>query len=238
MLFKAPYALIVYLFLSAVMLSSEVILGACVKFPRDAEIPVVEVCEQEDVYSFQIGDVTRRYDKATFASLSKTAASDWLANADDSVIVDSSSPIQIWMTVPMANPEAAQPRMIVPTSRGNVSFWLDLDTVDWRFHDRESAILGKNQYPESFGYRPGIVLVQAKSGIDHQELEQSLVEQGATSVLETRPGSFEVRCKTFDEKSLVSSAIKLSSMVKHAQVNSVMEWIADRQMAFVIPTNP
>ena len=138
----------------------------------------------------------------------------------------------------MANPEAAQPRMILPTSRGNVSFWLDLEAADWRFQDRESAILGKNQYPETFGYRPGIVLVQAKSGIDHQELEQSLVEQGATSILETRPGSFQVRCKTFGEKSLVSSAIKLSSMVKYAQVNSVMEWIADRQMAFVIPTNP
>lgn len=238
MLLKAPFALIVYLFLTAVMLSSEVVLGACMKFPRDAEMPTVEVCEHDDVYSFQIGDVVRSYEKATFASRAKAAALEWLADVDDSVTIDSSSLIQIWMSVPMANPEAAQPRMIVPTSRGNVSFWLDLEAVDWRFQDRESAILGKTLYPETFGYRPGIVLVEAKPGTDHYELEQSLIDQGATSVIETRPGSFEVRCKTFDEKSLVSSAIKLSSMVKHAQVNSVMEWIADRQMAFVIPTNP
>jgi hypothetical protein len=228
----------VYLFLSAVMLSSEVVLGACIKFPRDADLPVVEVCEHEDVYSFQIGDVTRSYDKATFASLAKTAASDWLANADDSARIDSSSPIQIWMTIPMANPAAAQPRMVLPTSHGNVSFWINLEAADWHFQDRESAILGENQYPETFGYRPGVVIVQAKSGIDHFELEQSLLERGATDVIETRPGSFEVRCKAFGEKSMVNSAVKMSSMVKYAQVNSVMEWIADRQMAFVIPTNP
>jgi hypothetical protein len=138
----------------------------------------------------------------------------------------------------MANPEAAQPRMIIPTSRGNVSFWLDLEANDWRFQDRESAILDQKNYPETFGYRPGVVLVEAKSGIDHHELEQSLMDHGATSVIETRPGSFKVQCKTFGENSLVRSATKLSSMVKYAQVNSVMEWIADRQMAFVIPSNP
>lgn len=237
MLFKVPFALITYLFLTAVMLSSEVVLGACVKFPRDAEIPAVEVCELDNSYSFQIGDVMRRFDKATFANRAKIAASEWLASADESVSMDLSSSIQIWMTVPMANPEAAQPRMIIPTSKGNVSFWLDLESNDWIFQDRESAILGKMHYPDTFGHRPGIILVEAKPGIDRYELEQSLIEHGATNVIETRPGSFEVQCKTFGERSLVNSAGKMSSMVKYAQVNSVMEWIADRQMAFEIQTN-
>lgn len=235
---KTPFALLAYFFLTALMLSSEVVLGACVKFPRDAEIPAVEVCEDDDAYSFQVGDVMHRYDKATFASRVKTAATEWLALADDSVTMDASSPIQIWMSVPMANPEAAQPRMILPTSRGNVSFWLDLDAAEWHFQDRESAILGTKDYPETFGHRPGIVLVEAKSGIDTSDLVHNLLDRGATSVIETRPGSFEVQCKTFAEKSLATSAGKLGSMVKYAQVNSVMEWIADRQMVFAIHTNP
>jgi hypothetical protein len=235
---ETPYTLIMYLFLTALMLNSEVVLGACVKFPRDAEVPAVEVCDNDDVYSFQIGDMKRLFDKSAFAMRAKAAALEWLSDANESVVMDESFPIQIWMTVPMANPAAAQPRMIIPTSRGNVSFWLDLDAVDWRFQDRESAILEKTDYPNSFGHRPGVVLVEAKSGIDPYDLEQSLLDRGATRVTQSNVGSFEVQCKIFDEKSFATSAGQLSSMVKYAQVNSVMEWIADRQLVFAIPVNP
>jgi hypothetical protein len=121
---------------------------------------------------------------------------------------------------------------LVQTSSGWVSFWFDLNKLEWEFDDAESAILGKDSYPQTYGYRPATIFVQSLPGTNPEQVEVALRAHGATAILDRGNGSFEARCGIFEEKKLAMEAAKMKDLVKHAQVNSVMEWIADRQMAF------
>lgn len=230
--------LLMCLFLASILAGSEIAFGSCIKYPREAETPTVEVCEHADSYSFRIGDHTRGFLKDDFARQISSAARVWLSRHGHQATLTRTASIQIWMSIPMANPEAAQPRALIETSAGLISFWFDLNKLDWEFDDNESAILGADKYPASYGHRPASVLVQAHANISTDTVERLLHQQGATSIVDKGNGVFEARCKIFDEKKLVASAAKLTNVIKYAQVNSVMEWIADRQMAFAFTATP
>ena len=218
--------------IASLMASSEIAFGSCIKFPRDAEQPTVEVCEHSDAYAFRIGNHTQSFLKNEFSLKISEAARIWLSSHGKLTSLPKSTTIQIWMTVPMANPEAAQPRALVQTANGWVSFWFDLNKLEWEFDDTESAILGKDSYPQTYGHRPATVFVQSLPGTNPELVESALRAKGATAILDRGNGSFEARCGIFDEKKLATQIASMKDLVKHAQVNSVMEWIADRQMAF------
>jgi hypothetical protein len=136
----------------------------------------------------------------------------------------------------MANPAAAQPRAIVQTSQGKLAFWFDLKASNWVFTDKETAVLGKTSYPDSFGHRPSTVLVKAHENTSAADLEAALVQQGAKQVIHNGNGWYVATCGLFGEKSFSDLATKSRpDVIKSAQTNSVMEWIADRQMAFSFP---
>ena len=232
---RSPFMLC--LILATLLASSEIAFGSCIKFPRDAEYATVEVCEHSDSYSFRIGDHTQGFLKEEFSQRLSTAARNWLSSHGQLASLPKSSNMQIWMTVPMANPEAAQPRALIQTSGGWISFWFDLNKEDWEFEDHESAILGKESYPTSYGHRPATVFVQSHPETTFETVESALLARGATAVSDKGNGVFEARCEVFDEKKLAAEAGKMTNVIKYAQVNSVMEWIADRQMAFSFKTD-
>jgi hypothetical protein len=221
------------IFLS-LMARSEVAFGSCIKFPRDAEIATVEVCEYADSFLFRIGDNAKSFFKDEFSRNITIAAQEWLSEHNNTVKLPEDSVIQIWMTVPMANPLAAQPRAVVSTSSGWISFWFDLNKFKWHFQNKETAILGNESYPQSYGHRPASIFVQSQPDISAETMSALLHHQGATSVVNRGNGTFEATCKIFDEKKLASRVNAIKAYVKYAQVNSVMEWIADRQMAFLV----
>lgn len=220
------------LLLLSVMASSEIAFGSCIQYPRDSEDPIVEVCEHSDSYIFRLGDMSRAFSKEEFRLSIQRAAFNWLSEHDQAAILPATSVAQIWMSIPMANPEAAQPRALILTSSGWVSFWFDLNKMDWEFADRESAIIGKESYPKSYGHRPGFIMVQSHSTASAESVEEALLNLGAITVVHRGQGVLEASCKIFDERELAERARSRSDMIKHAQVNAVMEWIADRQMAF------
>jgi hypothetical protein len=136
------------------------------------------------------------------------------------------------MTVPEVNPEAAQPRFIVSTDAGTISFWFDLWTDDWAFSDKETAVFGSRNYPDSFGFRPQTVLIQAQQGVSSEQVRTALLNCGANQVVDQGGGWFHASANVFGETTLAANAQKSeSTMIKTAQVNSVMEWIAHRKMA-------
>ncbi len=142
------------------------------------------------------------------------------------------------MSVPEANPAAAQPRAIVDTTAGRVSFWFDLKADHWEFFDEEAAILGDATYPESFGYRPLRILIRAQPGVSSSAVEAALTQSGATNVSNDGYSWYSATTDLFAEKEVAFRILKNhNDILKYAQINSVVEWIADRQMAFSFSGN-
>jgi hypothetical protein len=143
------------------------------------------------------------------------------------------------MSVPEANPGAAQPRAILNTADGLVSFWFNLTADRWEFHDSETAILGDTAYPKSFGHRPIQILVKSQANIPESDVVDALIEEGAVTVSNEGNGWYTAKGVVFKEESLAARSLKNhANILKYAQVNSVVEWIANRQMAFYFTYKP
>ncbi len=224
--------------LSAIVLGmsiSEVALAAkvCTVFPRDSANPIVEACELDTEYRFRIGDENYQFAKDIFRDQIRQATIAWLADRDLESSVSEVSAVEIWLSVPESNPLAAQARAVVSTARGNIVFSFDVKSNDWTFGDEKTAILNHKTYPESFGHRPSRILATAFAGVSAAAVIDSLMDSGAISVRSEGNDNYSAVCKPFEEISLAQNAAKSHSDVfRNVQVNSVYEWIADRQIAF------
>ena len=212
---------------------------SCVTVPESSPNPVVSICTTETQYTFRIGSRSRSFEREFFKAKLTRAATDWFLNHDIPIHTLNAASGQIWMTVPEVNPEAAQPRFVVTTHAGSVSFWFDLWSDVWEFSDEETAVFGDRAYPESFGFRPQTVLVQAKPGVRFDQVKTALMNCGANQVVDRGDGWFYATATLFEETALAANARKSQSMIiKTAQVNSVMEWIATRKMALTFVLDP
>ena len=222
----------------ALMLMPTVAFGQieCTRFPRDSAAPVVEVCADQNQYRFRIGDFTRSFYREDFEHRLSNAVDAWLASHYESPEIISQSNVEIWMTVPEANPEAAHPRAVVATEKGQVSFWFDLSQESWVFSDKETALLDDATYPASFGHRPRRLLIKAHAGVPVGDIRDALNNEGVTEIESQGGDWYTAACQLFEESACASAALRNQPHVlKYVQVNSVVEWIADRQMAFSFP---
>lgn len=212
--------------------------NSCVVFPRESKNPVVEVCHNDVEITFRIVDDITRFESDQFKSRVMESIRAWLTKHGKSDALIDDSAVEIWMTVPESDPAAAQPRAVVTTSFGKLSFWFDLKAQEWILKDKETAVLGEQNYPDSFGYRPTRVLAKAQSGISGKQAKAALMDAGANGVTEQGGGWYAATCDVFQEVAVAERALKThDGVLEYAQVNSVFEWIADRQKAFDFPTN-
>ena len=222
----------------AAMMISTVALGQtdCARFPRGSSAPVVEVCADHNQYRFRVGEITRSFDRDDFELRLSVAIHGWVASHKESSDLVNQANVEIWMTVPEANPEAAQPRAVVTTAKGQVSFWFDLSLDNWILCDKETALLDDATYPQSFGHRPRRILIKAQPGIPAEDVAAALTSEGATEVAAQGSDWYSAACQLFEESACANSALRNHQhMLKYVQVNSVVEWVADRQMAFSFP---
>jgi hypothetical protein len=211
----------------------------CVGFPENSPTPPVEVCSDGESYTFKITDSTIVFNRQDFEERVASAASLWLSSHNQSIKLLTPSAIQIWMTVPEANPAAAQPRAVVETTAGRVTFWFDLTEENWEFHDSETAILGDAMYPDSFGYRPLKILAKSQPDIPEAAVVAALVKEGAKNVINEGSSWFSATGGLFKEKAIAFRSIQNhGNVLKYVQVNSVFEWIADRGVVFSFTVPP
>ena len=222
-----------FVFAITAMSAGETAIAECVSFPRQSADPVVEVCDENNIYSFRVAENTLTFEHSEFESKLSNAVTAWSAAHNLNPSDFTNSETQIWMTVPETSPEAAQPRAIVSTPNGNLSFWFDLWAGDWILNDAETAVLGSATYPDSFGYRPLKILAKGQPGASERDIMKALKSSGAVDVHEQGNGWYIASCELFKESHVATTALRRhSDVLKYAQINSVMEWIADRQMAF------
>jgi hypothetical protein len=205
----------------------------CLLMPPKAVNPVIKICENSDEYVFSIADQLFSYPKAEFQDRIKDSFAEWLQNHDESTTLTGPFEVELWMSVPEVNPAAAQPRVIIKSPQTTLSFWINLSSDIWAFRDQETAILGKSNYPDAFGYRPRVILVQGQANASQNDVAEALQKSGAIEVINQGSGFFKGVVPVFNEPMVAATARnRYGDIIKTAQVNSVMEWIADRQLAF------
>jgi hypothetical protein len=211
---------------------------SCTGFPQGSPNPIVEACELESDYEIRLGDETFIYSKHSFQDRIQEAARHWLATRQPSSELVPDTEIQIWLSVPESNPLAAQGRALVKTSRGNVVFSFDPRHADWVFQDSSTGILDSNLYPSSFGHRPSKILAKARTGSTPSAVIDSLMQAGAISATHEGKDYYITSCNPFEETQVARQAIKSNKdILQDVQVNSIFEWIADRQKIFEFRAN-
>ena len=221
-------------------LVSEVALGAgsCTLFPRGSSNPIVAACEEPHEYQFRFGDQSYSFIKDEFQARIRSAADLWFKHHDLSSMVEQVTKVEVWLSVPEANPLAAQGRAVFHGPEGNVSFSFDVKSNEWVFHDTVAAILGKNTYPQSFGHRPSTILVKSNPNASPSVVISSLIDSGATSATHIGGTNYHALSQAFQEDSLIRSIhANQLDVISAAYMNSVFEWIADRQMVFQFNLN-
>ena len=208
---------------------------SCVNIYSSPESIIATICESDTSYEFTVGGDPISFDKNQFRQDISLAIADWWTGHNQSLQLLKNSKIEVWLSVPEANPAAAQARAIVLTGKGRVSLSFDLQAGVWIIGDTNAGILAEKTYPESYGWRPQQLLIATKTGADAIETGRILLESGITLGAESSPGWFQAQTKFMDEQASIKrlkTLDKHQNYVRSAQLNTLFEWIAYRGRCF------
>ncbi|MCX6124785.1 MAG: hypothetical protein NTV34_08555, partial [Proteobacteria bacterium] len=207
----------------------------CVSIYSSPESVIATVCESDTTYEFNLGGDLTTHHKNQFRRDINFAIENWWTSHNQSLRHLINAKIEIWLTVPEANPAAAQARAVILTSKGRVSLSFDLQEGVWIFSDANAGILAEKDYPDSYGWRPQQLLIATKTGADEAELERILIASGIALGAQSSPGWFQAKTKFMDEQDAIKRLKildKHQDYVRAAQLNTLFEWIAYRGRCF------
>ncbi len=212
----------------------------CVVFPERTEAPVVRACEDESHYTFEIAGLESRYVKEDYRARLVQVLRDWFTAQAINMPADGA--IEFWLAVPETNPASAQARAVMYWPGGAVVAYLPIAPESWQLSNKHVAVLGDQlKYPATYGHRPGAILVQQQEGAVHSEVAAFLASHGLDDPLPTGKDRHMYRVEVFKEASALTSILahpQTKQLIKNISVNSVVEWVAQRQrvFAFSLPT--
>ncbi|MBM4251303.1 MAG: hypothetical protein FJ146_04990 [Deltaproteobacteria bacterium] len=208
--------------------------GGCVQFPEQAEAPVVQACEGETHYTFNVAGRETSYAKDSYRARLARVLNDWFASKG--LALPPEGEVEFWLAVPETNPAATQARAAFYWSGGAVVAYLPLVPDSWKLTDRQVAVLDSEQrYPGSYGHRPGTLLVHVQEDVPHAAVVDFLAEHGVDDPRALGKDRYVYEVDPFLElhaKSAVETHPQAKQLIKNISVNSVVEWVAMRQRAF------
>jgi hypothetical protein len=210
---------------------------SCLYIPS-AESPAVSACDVGENYTFDITGSTYAYAKDAYQARLNGMLADWLAaeglEAPDGAVVE------LWLAVPEANPSAAQARAVLRSPSLNLVWFLSVHPDEWTLAGRDIGILAGGAYPQSFGHRPGQLLVKAKGGSEAARAAL-LAAYGATTPEAYVSGWSIYHTQAAAELVVADSVLadpRSATLIERIDPNSVVEWIAMRQLAFTFAFSP
>lgn len=211
----------------------------CRQIPeRSPEDAVAIICDDNSAYNFTIAGEVLIFDKTEFKTRLRESLSDWWQSQGESLDSLSHASIAVWLSIPEANPGAAQARAVVQSNRGNMSLSFDLRSHDWTFTEDLAAVTGIKTYPETYGWRPRQLLIGAAKTADPTQLAQFLLGLGVTLGEEASGGWYQATTEFLDEQTAaqrIRAADKNGDYIRSVQLNTLMEWIAHRGLAVEFP---
>lgn len=203
----------------------------CRGIPEQSEAPLATYCETDDSYVFDLSGNKISFAKPEFKGRLSESIQEWWSQHGLDQQSLSLSHVEVWLSVPEANPAAAQARAVVFSPLGNVSLSFDLNNDSWNLVDREAAILDRSSYPQTYGWRPQQVMIAFNKGTDPTKAAVLLNHAGLKLGPETSPGWYIAESKIFDETNAINRLMQLdqwTKLVQSAQTNQLFEWIAVR----------
>lgn len=212
------------------MAQSTTAIAGCVGFPEQTEPPLATYCENENTYSFDLGGDHLTFAKQEFQTRLTQSISQWWLNHGLPIAALNHVNVDVWLSIPEVNPQAAQARAVVFTPLGNANLSFDLHEQNWKLSDQEGAILDRAVYPQSYGWRPQQVLLSFVADTPHDAIASLLKKSGIALGEEMSPGWFRAETAVFDESAAIRrlTLFDQSGYIRSAQLNKLVEWIAIR----------
>ena len=203
----------------------------CKNIPEQSDAPLAIYCEDQDSYSFDLAGDQISFSKHEFQTRLSRAIKLWWAAHGLSQASLTYSDINVWLSIPEANPQAAQARAVVMSPIGHVSLSFDLHDEEWRLSDQEAGVLDRYNYPDSYGWRPQQLMISFNPGTSREQATTLLQKAGIKLAEETSPGWYKAETKIFDESAAIHRLTqydRMSGYVRSSQLNKLFEWIAIR----------
>ncbi len=203
----------------------------CKNIPEQSDAPLAIYCEDQDSYSFDLAGDQISFSKHEFQIRLSRAIKLWWASHGLSQTSLTYSNVDVWLSIPEANPQAAQARAVVISPLGHVSLSFDLHDDEWLLSDQEAGVLDRYSYPDSYGWRPQQLMISFNPGTSHEQATILLQKAGIRLSEETSPGWYKAETKIFDESSAIRRLTqydRMSGYVRSSQLNKLFEWIAIR----------
>lgn len=203
----------------------------CSAIPEKSDSPLVHFCETDDLYSFDLSGDLLTFNKQDFETRLTSAIRLWWSRSALGTNNLSGAHVEVWLSVPETNPQAAQARAVIFSAIGNVSLSFDLHDQAWELFDQQAAILDNASYPDTYGWRPKQVMVSFENGTDLGKASLLLKRAGLTLKQEVSPGWYMTESRIFDETAATNRVVQYdrwTKFIKSAQTNMLFEWIGAR----------
>ena len=209
------------------------ILETCTNVPANNPNAVVTVCESAHQYTFKIAGTVESHEKKSYRNRLIELTAAWLSSAGIDRDRLLSSRIEIWMSVPEANPGGAKVRAFFQSSLGNFVVSLPVSPAEWQVTNSNVGITEFQTYPQSYGYRAGSILVK-KSQKATEPVFLDVVQPYSTTPVESfAPSWYGMGTAVFNERQVSTELSQQNpDIVESAQFNQIMEWMAWRERVF------
>ena len=216
------------------------VLAECVSLPLNVLPAPVEACESDTHYTFKIVGKDQTYEKQKFRQDLLAALERWFIAAGTTM--PTSGEVEFWLAVPDTSPASTQARAVFYWEGGAIVAYLAIDPAKWKLANRHIGVLPEDtKYPQSFGYQPGTLVIQAAPDTSPTDLNNFVANYGAE-----QPQSLGANWQIYKVPALkeqvtmeaIASDPAAKLVVNQVTTNSMLEWISLRQriFAFSVPS--
>jgi len=209
----------------------------CSKIPESA--PVAHACDIDDHYSLELPSVKHKWTKASYQKSVRDAFEKWQGFSDLPQKVRDDGVIEVWLTIPEINPDAAKARIILRSGeRALLMVRSDLEPKDLQVTKANLTVFDDKEYPESLGFQAGEYVVKAADNISAEILGAYLRQFDSEIDHHMSHGWYVASSKVLQEFPTIERIKKhpfSRFYVKESIGHHLFEWIGWRGKAFTFP---
>lgn len=207
----------------------------CIGIPANDPDPAVQVCEDDEAYSFRIEGTTTRYPKDAYRDRIRELLRSYAESIGMPKDTFAESDVTFWLSVPEAAPADAWARVVVAARHHHFLVSLPIDLKPDVVTSAMVANLSTKDYPDYLGHRVGNILVKKAPKSSDDEFHKAMNRAGARGWGDSAGGWTSFFTKEFTELAVIQNILRDPSVkihVANAQVNEIFEWIAWRAPVF------
>lgn len=200
-------------------------------------IHAVEICESSYHILFSQPSKAVLLERTTYKQRVQRLIDEWKSENANRFERDLNRDIEIWLSIPEANPTAVATRIIVPGTPRDIMFKLPLDQEITHWSLLTVVTFDKKLFPDDYGFKVGELLL-SRSDSCTEEKAESLVHEHGYDVVETTPSTILISVPPFDERKTMNQLKEngeFTSCFKEINVNQTFEWISWKVKAFTFP---